>query len=106
MQSTTCFHDGIANPILQEAYLVFHHPITLHPTDRVFDTDSDGRDYAIVCFLRWGELTPTWLFLRLDGGDPGQDESLKSQILIQITPRGQGVVMRKNRICPFSRMIS
>src|SRR5919197_1459915 len=91
MQSTTCFHDGIANPILQEASLVFHHPITLHPTDRVFDMDSDGRDDAIVCFLRWSELTPTWLFLRLDDADTVKHNALESPILIAVTPTWPGI---------------
>ena len=91
MQSTTCFHDGIANPILQEASLVFHHPVTLHPTDRVFDTDSDGRDYAIVCFLRWSELTPTWLFLRLDDADTVKPNARESPLLRAVTPTWPGI---------------
>jgi hypothetical protein len=91
MQPTTCFHDGIANPILQEAYLVFDNPISLHPTDRVFDTDSNGRDPTIGRLLRRGEFTPTGLFLGLDDSDSSQDESLESQILIEPTPSGQGV---------------
>ena len=27
MQATTCFHDSVPNPILQEADVVFHGPI-------------------------------------------------------------------------------
>lgn len=48
---TTRLHKSIAHPTVQEAYFVFHHPITLHPTDYVFDTDSDGRYH-----------TPLWPF--------------------------------------------
>jgi hypothetical protein len=91
MQSTTRLHNGIAHPILQEAYLIFYHPITLHPTDRVFDTNSDGRNHAILCFLRRGEFTPTWLFLRLDDRDVVKHKALESQILIEVTPAGEGI---------------
>ena len=41
MQSTTRLHDGIADAVLQEAYLVFDNPIAFHTANRVFDTDSD-----------------------------------------------------------------
>jgi hypothetical protein len=91
MQATTRFHDGIANPILQEAYLVFHDPIAFHPANRVFDPDSNGRDEAIVCFLWWGEFTPTWLFLGLINRDPVQPIALESQIVIEVTPAWQGI---------------
>jgi hypothetical protein len=52
MQSTARLHYGVANPVLQEADLVFHQPIAFHPTDRVFDTNSDGRNRTIGRFLR------------------------------------------------------
>ena len=91
MQSTTRLHDGIAHPILQEAYLVFHHPVAFYPTNGVFDTDSDRRDHAILCFLRWGEFTPPWLFLRLDDHDIGKHKTLESHILIEVTPAWEGI---------------
>jgi hypothetical protein len=91
MQPTTRFHDGIANPILQEAYLVFHDPIAFHTANGMFNTDSDGRDPTIGRFLGRGEFTPTGLFLGLDESNPGQDESLESHILIETTPSGHGV---------------
>jgi hypothetical protein len=56
MQSTTRFHDGIANAVFQEAYLVFDHTVTFHTANGVFDTDADGRDGPIGRFLRWGEF--------------------------------------------------
>jgi hypothetical protein len=91
MQSPTRVHDGIAHPILEEAHLVCHHPIPLHPADRVFDTDSNGRDQAIVCFLGWGEFTPRWLFLGLNNRDPVQHKALESHLLIEVTPAWQGI---------------
>ena len=69
MQSTTRLHDGVANAILQGAYLVFHHPIAFHTANGVFNTDADRRDRTIGHFLRWGEFTSARFFLRLDDGD-------------------------------------
>jgi hypothetical protein len=66
MQTTTRFHDGIPHPILQEAYVVFHHPISIHSTDRVFNPDSDGRDGAIACLFRWHEFPTRGFFLGLE----------------------------------------
>jgi hypothetical protein len=91
MQATTRFHDGITNPVLQEADFVFHNPIAFHPTNGMFNADSDRRDPTIGCFLRRGEFPPTGLFLGLDNDDLSQDESLEAPILIEATPRGQGV---------------
>lgn len=91
MQATTRFHDGITNPVLQESDGVLHHPITFHPTNGVLNADSNRRDATIDRFFRWGEFTPPGLFLRLDNGDPSQNESLESPILIEITSRRQGV---------------
>jgi hypothetical protein len=95
MQSTTRLHNDIANPILQKSSLVFHHPITLHPSDRVFDTDSDGRDHAIMCFLRWGEFTPRWLFLRLYDRHIVKHQALESHILIEVTPAWEGITSQR-----------
>jgi hypothetical protein len=92
MQSTTRLHDGIPNTILQEAYLVFHDPIAFHPANHVFDTDSNRRDQAIVCFFRWGEFTPTGLFLGLNDCHPVQYKALKPHILIEVTPAWQGII--------------
>ena len=91
MQATARFHDGVTNPVLQEAYLVFHHPIAFHPTNGVLNANSNRRDATIDCFFKWGEFTPTRLFLGLDHGHPGQNESLESHILIETTARRQGV---------------
>jgi hypothetical protein len=91
MQATTRFHDGITNPILEETDFVFHDPKAFHPTDRVFNTDSDRRDPSIGGFLRRREFTPTGFFLGLNDRDPSQDEPLEAHILVEITPKRQGI---------------
>jgi hypothetical protein len=91
MQATTRFHDDIPNAIFQEADFVFHHPGTFHPTNGVFNADSDRRDATIACFLRRGEFPSAGFFQGLGDGDPGQDESLEPPILIETTCGGQGV---------------
>ena len=51
MEATTRLHDGIANTVFQEAYLVFDDTVPFHPANGVFDTDADGRDGTIGRFL-------------------------------------------------------
>jgi hypothetical protein len=80
MQSTICFHDGIANTILQEADLVFHNAVPFYSTNGVFDTDSDGRDRTIGRFFPWGEFTAQWFFL-------GLNNRLFQYLLVGIIPR-------------------
>src|SRR6266850_174371 len=91
MQATSCFHNGIPNVVLQEAYLVFHDPIAFHTANRVFDADSDRRDLTIVCFLRWCEFTITGLFLRLDDRDPIECKALEPKILIETTAARESI---------------
>jgi hypothetical protein len=91
MQATTRFHDGITHAVLQETDVIFDHPIAFHPANRVFNTDSNIGDDAIVCFLRWGEFTPTGFFLGLNDGNTGQDKSLEAHSLIEATPRREGI---------------
>jgi hypothetical protein len=43
MQPTTCLHDGIASPVLQQAVLVFHTPIAFSSANRVFHAHAHGR---------------------------------------------------------------
>ena len=90
MQATTCFHDSIANAILQEANFVFHDPVAFHPTNGVFHTDSDGRNTTIVGFLRRREFTPTGVFLGLDMVTPAR-RIPGIPYLIQTTARGQPI---------------
>jgi len=85
MQVATCFHHDIANASLHKANLVFHHPVAFHPTDGVFNPDSDGRNAALGRLLRRGEFTPTGVFLGLKRRHPGQEESLESRLLIETT---------------------
>src|SRR5918996_95344 len=94
MQATARFHDGVTNPVLQEADFVFHDPIAFHPTNGVFNADSDGGDSTIGRFLRWGEFPPTRFLLGLDNRDAGQDESLEAHILIEITSGGQAIALQ------------
>jgi hypothetical protein len=94
MQSTTRFHDGIANAILQEAYLVFYHTIAFHPANGVFDTDSNGRDRTIGRFLRWGELSTRRLFLGLDDRDPIARIALEPQILVETTAPWESIAFQ------------
>jgi hypothetical protein len=93
MQSTTCLHDGIANAILQEAYLVFDHPVAFHPANGGFNPDADRRDRTIGRLLQWGESPPTWFLLRLDGGDPVEDTALEAPILVEATAVGESLVL-------------
>src|SRR6267142_1343068 len=91
MQTTTCLHDGIANAVLQETDLVFDHTVAFHPTNGVFDTDSDRRDRTIGNFLRGGEFPTRGFFLRLDDGDPIASIDLEPHILIETTATWEGL---------------
>jgi hypothetical protein len=107
MQATARFHNGITNPVLQEADFVFHDPIAFHSTDSVFNADSDGGDSTIGRLLRRGEFPPTGFLLGLDNRDAGQDESLEAHILIEITAGGQTIALQIRQafiVClPFIR---
>jgi hypothetical protein len=91
MQPTTRFHNGITNAILQEADCVFHNPVAFHPTNGVFNTDSDGGNSPIRGFLRGREFSSRRFFLGLDDRDVLQAESLEALILIQTAAMGQGI---------------
>ena len=69
MQPTTRFHNGITNTILQEADFVFHNPVAFHPTNGVFNPDSDGGNTMIGRFLRRREFPSTRGLLRLEDRD-------------------------------------
>ena len=94
MQATTCFHDGIKNTVLQEAYPVFHHSVAFHPTDRVFKADSDRGNSTIRCFLLRREFTSTRFFLRLDDRDPITCVALEPHILIETTSTWEGIAFQ------------
>ena len=94
MQSTTRFHDGIANAVLQEAYLVFDHTVTFHPANGMFDTDANGRDRTIGRLLRWGEFSTRGLFLGLDDRDPIARIALEPHILRETTATWEGITFQ------------
>jgi hypothetical protein len=91
MQPTTRFHDGVPNPILQEADFLFHHPVAFHPTNGVLNTDSNGGNTTISRFLKRGKLSSTRCFLRLEDRDAMQEKSLEALILVQATAGWQGI---------------
>jgi hypothetical protein len=91
MYATTCFHDGIPYPILQKADFVLHDPVAFHPTNGVFNADSDGGNTTIRRLLRGCEFPSTRFFLGLDDRDVLQAESLEALILIQAAARWQGI---------------
>ena len=98
MQSTTCFHDGVANTVLQEADLVFHHAISFYSTNRMFDTDADGRDCTIGRFFQGGEFTTPWFFLRLENRDPIASIPLEPHILIETTAVWEGIALQIGQV--------
>jgi hypothetical protein len=89
MPATVCLHEGIPHPVLQEADVVLHHPVTFHPTHGVFNTNSDGSNTTIRGFLRGRECPSRRLFLGLDNGDVLEAESLDAFILIPTAARRQ-----------------
>jgi hypothetical protein len=91
MQAITCFHDGIPYPILQKTDFVLDGPVALHPTNGMFNPDSDRRDPTIGCFLRRREFSFRRFFLGLDDRDVLQAEVLEALILIQRAPRWQAI---------------
>jgi hypothetical protein len=68
-----------------------HQPIPLHPTDRVFNTESDGRDGTIACLLRWREFPTRGLFLGLEGRQPLTRIPLGAHLLIETTSGWEGI---------------
>src|SRR4029453_8604470 len=107
MPSTTRLHHGVANAILPEAYLVFPHPLGCPPPNGGFNPDADRRNRAIRRVLRWGEFPPTRCFLRLDPGDPGEDNALEAHILVEATAVWPGIALQLGQLriigLPFVR---
>src|SRR5919106_178637 len=91
MQATTCFYDGIPQPVLQETDFVLHDPIAFHSTNNVFNTDADGGNTPIRGFLRGREFSSGRFCLGLDDRDVLQAEALEALILIQTAARWQGI---------------
>ena len=99
MPATARFHDGVTNPVLQEADVVFHDPIACHPTNGVFNADSDGGDATIGRLLGRGEFPPPRFLLGLDHRDAGQDESLKAHLVIERTCGGPAIALQIRQAC-------
>ena len=91
MQAIACFHDGIPDPVLQKADFVLHDPVAFHPTNGVFNADSEGGNTTIRRLLRGREFSSKRLFLGLDDRDVMQAEALEALILIQLAARWQGI---------------
>jgi hypothetical protein len=91
MQPATRFHNGITNAVLQETDFVFHDSVTFHPTNGVFNPDSDGGNTTIGRLLRRGKFPATRCFLGLEDRDARQEKSLEALILIQVTAGWQGI---------------
>jgi hypothetical protein len=91
MQATTCFHDGVPHPILQEADFILHDSVALDPTNGMRDPDADRRDPPSRRFLRGRAFPAPGCFLRLQARDPRLEESLAALSLIQAAARGQAI---------------
>src|SRR6266850_8452731 len=91
MQATTCFHNGVPHPILQEADCVLHYPVAFHPTNGVFNTNSNGGNTTVGRFLKGREFPSTRFFRGLEDRDPILEESLEALILIQTAARWRAI---------------
>ena len=91
MQPTTRSHHGITKAILQKANFVLHDPVALHPTNGVFNTNSDGGNPTIGRLLRRGQFPAPRCFLGLDDRNARQEKPLKALLLIQATAGWQGI---------------
>jgi hypothetical protein len=85
MPPTTCLHESLAHPSLQQADLLFHHPIAFDPATRGFTPHADGRETTSLRLLRWGEFTATGVFLGLAARDPREKEALEALRLRETT---------------------
>jgi hypothetical protein len=91
MQATTCFHDGIPNPVLQEADCIFHASVAFHATHGLFDPHADRCNPTMRRLFRGCQFSSRRSFLGLDDRTARQQESLEAFILIQPTARRQDI---------------
>jgi hypothetical protein len=94
MQATTGFHNSITYPVLQKTDFVLHDPVAFHPTNSVFNPDSDRGNTTIRRLLRGCEFPSTGFFLGLDDRNVLQAEPLEAPILIQAAARWQGIASK------------
>jgi hypothetical protein len=78
-------------PILQKTDFVLDDPVAFYPTNRVFNTDSDGGNATIHRLLRRCKFSARRFFRGLDDRDILQAEALEALILIQTAARRQPV---------------
>jgi hypothetical protein len=91
MQATTCFHDGVPTPLLQEADLILHASVALDPTHGMLEPDAARRDPTMRRLLRGREFPATGCFRRLKERAPRLEEALQALLLIQAAARGQAI---------------
>jgi hypothetical protein len=69
---------------------ILDDPVTLHPTDGVFNADSAGGNATIRGFLRGCQFSSRRCFLGLDDPDVLQVAPLEALRLLQTAPSWQG----------------
>jgi hypothetical protein len=89
MQPTTCFHDGVPHPILEETEVVLHDAVAFHSTNGVFNPHAAGRNSTIGLLFRRGEFSSRWSWLGLEDGQAREEKSLEAVLWIPTTARGQ-----------------
>jgi hypothetical protein len=97
MQSTTGVHHRRTHPILPKTYLVFPHPIALHPTHRVCNPDAEGCDSAMVCLLRWGQFPTRGALLRLAARHPLARLALEAPRWRETTAGWEGLALQRSQ---------
>ena len=88
METTTGFHNLIAEIRSPIADFVLDNAKTLDAIDGVFDPDADGRNGPIAGFLVVSERLTARLLLGLHYGDAVEIKGLETGILIQDTVLG------------------
>ena len=83
MQSTGDFHHEIVIQVLSIAEQIFDNAASLHPTNDMFNHNSNPGDQAIFLFLFRCQLLPFGFFLRLKRLDRFWGIPLETRILIE-----------------------
>jgi hypothetical protein len=83
MPATTCVHDRVPSPILQQADFVLDDPVAFHPTHGVCKANAARGDPTIGCLFRGCQFPSRGVFLGVDEDDPWEEEALEPLILIQ-----------------------
>ena len=83
MQSTGDFHHEIVIQVFSIAEQIFDNAASLHPTNDMFNHNSNPGDQAIFLFLFRCQLVPFGFFLRLKRLDRCGGIPLETRILIE-----------------------